>query len=160
MPGQRPRNVDCTGGSAAGDVAVVMAVSSGHEGGEEWASGTPGAGHALPHNNKIYIFSPKTPSPPSLISPASRSISHLASNPKNPRRRAMAPKRKAPVKAAKPPTKAPPKTCTVAPKEKPATMSQEDWETEMDRRAFITADRRRRRITTLEATRWPLRKRA
>ncbi|KAK1620252.1 hypothetical protein QYE76_025769 [Lolium multiflorum] len=47
MPGQRPRKVDCTGGSAAGDVAVVMAVSSGHEGGEEWASGAPGAGHAL-----------------------------------------------------------------------------------------------------------------
>ncbi|KAK1613343.1 hypothetical protein QYE76_037016 [Lolium multiflorum] len=47
MPGQRPRKVDCTGGSAAGGVAVVMAVSSGHEGGEEWASGAPGAGHAL-----------------------------------------------------------------------------------------------------------------
>ncbi|KAK1647990.1 hypothetical protein QYE76_065795 [Lolium multiflorum] len=104
-----------------------------------------------PHNNKIYIFSPKTPSSPPLISPASRSISHPASNPKNPRRRAMAPKRKAPVKAAKAPTKAPPKTRTVAPKEKPATMSQEDWETEMEHRAFITTDRRRRRLAALEA---------
>ncbi|KAK1647886.1 hypothetical protein QYE76_065691 [Lolium multiflorum] len=100
-----------------------------------------------PHNNKIYIFSPKTPSPPPLISPASRSISHPASNPKNPCRRAMAPKRKAPVKAAK----APPKTRTVAPKEKPATMSQEDWETEMEHHAFITTDRRRRRLAALEA---------
>jgi hypothetical protein len=32
--------------SAAGDVAVVMAVSWGREGGEEWASGAPGVGGA------------------------------------------------------------------------------------------------------------------
>jgi hypothetical protein len=30
-------------------------------------------------------------------------------------------------------------------------MSQEDWETEMDRCAFITADRRRRRLAALDA---------
>lgn len=59
----------------------------------------------------------------------------------------MAPKKKAPVKAAK----APPKTRTVALKEKPATMLQEDWETEMERRAFVTTDRRRRRIAALDA---------
>jgi hypothetical protein len=34
MPGRRPRKVDCTGGSTAGDVTVVMAVSWSHEGGE------------------------------------------------------------------------------------------------------------------------------
>jgi hypothetical protein len=35
MPGWRPRKVDCTGGSTAGDIIVVMAVSWSHEGGEE-----------------------------------------------------------------------------------------------------------------------------
>jgi hypothetical protein len=51
---------------------------------------------------------PKTPSPLPLISPANRSISYPTFNPKNPRRRAMPPKRKAPVNAAK----APPMTRT------------------------------------------------
>jgi hypothetical protein len=46
MPGRRPWKVDCTGVSTVGDVAVVMAVSWGHEGGEEWASGAPGVGGA------------------------------------------------------------------------------------------------------------------
>jgi hypothetical protein len=46
MPGQQPQKVDCTGGSTAGDVAVVMAVSWGHEGGEEWVLGVPGVGGA------------------------------------------------------------------------------------------------------------------
>nr|XP_051210978.1 uncharacterized protein LOC127328417 [Lolium perenne] len=63
----------------------------------------------------------------------------------------MAPKRKPTVKAAKPLTKAPPNTCTVAPKEKPATMSQEEWEKEMERRSLITTDRRRHRIAALDA---------
>jgi hypothetical protein len=63
----------------------------------------------------------------------------------------MAPKRKAPAKEAKAPTKTPPKTRTIAPKEKPATMSQEEWDKEMERRSFITADRRRRRIAALDA---------
>jgi hypothetical protein len=35
MPGRLPRKVDCMGGSTAGDVTVVMAVSWSHEGGEE-----------------------------------------------------------------------------------------------------------------------------
>jgi hypothetical protein len=35
MLGRWPRKVDCMGGSTAGDVAVVMAVSWSHEGGEE-----------------------------------------------------------------------------------------------------------------------------
>jgi hypothetical protein len=30
----------------AGDVAVVVAISLGHEGGGEWASGVPGVGSA------------------------------------------------------------------------------------------------------------------
>ena len=63
----------------------------------------------------------------------------------------MPPKRKAPAKAAKAPTKAPPKTRTVPPEEKPTTMSQEEWDKEMERHSFITADRRRRRIAALDA---------
>jgi hypothetical protein len=35
MPGRRPRKEDCMGGSTAGDVIVVMAVSWSREGGEE-----------------------------------------------------------------------------------------------------------------------------
>jgi hypothetical protein len=46
MPGQRPRKVDCTDGSMAGDVVVVMAVSRVHEGGKELVSGAPGVGGA------------------------------------------------------------------------------------------------------------------
>jgi hypothetical protein len=46
MPGRRLRKVDCTVGSTAGDVAVVMAISRGHEGGKELVSGAPGVGGA------------------------------------------------------------------------------------------------------------------
>jgi hypothetical protein len=35
MSERRPQKVDCTSGSTAGDMAVVMAVSWSHEGGEE-----------------------------------------------------------------------------------------------------------------------------
>jgi hypothetical protein len=38
--------VNCTGGSTTGDVAVVMAISWGHEDVEEWASRAPGVGGA------------------------------------------------------------------------------------------------------------------
>lgn len=44
MLGWRPRKVDYTGGSTAGDVAVLMAVSWSHAGGEEWSSKAPGVG--------------------------------------------------------------------------------------------------------------------
>ncbi|KAK1601164.1 hypothetical protein QYE76_017309 [Lolium multiflorum] len=59
---------------------------------------------------------------------------------------AIPPKKKVPVKAAKAPTKAPTKPRTVAPKEKPTTMSQEAWDEEKRRCAMVTVDRRRRRI--------------
>ena len=62
----------------------------------------------------------------------------------------MPPKKKAPAKVAKAPTKAPPKPRTVAPKEKPANMSQEEWEDEKRRCFFATADRKRRRIAALD----------
>jgi hypothetical protein len=42
MPGRQPWKVDCTDDSMAGDVAVVVAVTSGHEGGGELASGALG----------------------------------------------------------------------------------------------------------------------
>jgi hypothetical protein len=35
MPGRWPGKVDCTGGSTAGDVAVVIVISWSHEGGDE-----------------------------------------------------------------------------------------------------------------------------
>jgi hypothetical protein len=60
----------------------------------------------------------------------------------------MPPKRKAPAKA---PTKAPPKPRTVTPKEKPATMSQKEWEEEKRHYSFVTDNRKRRRVTALEA---------
>jgi hypothetical protein len=63
----------------------------------------------------------------------------------------MPPKIKAPAKATTTPMKAPPKPRTVAPKEKPANMSQEEWEDEKRRCSFATADRRRRRLAALEA---------
>jgi hypothetical protein len=44
MLGRRPRKVDCTDGSTASDVAVVMAFSWSHEGGEEWVLGVSGVG--------------------------------------------------------------------------------------------------------------------
>jgi hypothetical protein len=47
------------------------------------------------------------------------------------------------VKAAKAPTKAPAKPRTVAPKEKPTTMSQEAWDEEKRRCTMVTADYRR-----------------
>ncbi|KAK1613917.1 hypothetical protein QYE76_019434 [Lolium multiflorum] len=59
----------------------------------------------------------------------------------------MPPKRKAPAKAAKPP----PKPRNVVPKDKPATMSQEECDKEIERHSFITADRRRRRIAAIDA---------
>lgn len=56
----------------------------------------------------------------------------------------MAAKRKAPAKA-------PTKPRTLAPKEKPANMSREEWNKEMERHSFIMADRRRRRIAAMDA---------
>jgi hypothetical protein len=46
MPGRRLRKVDCTDDSTTGGVAVVMAISRGHEGGKELVSGAPGVGGA------------------------------------------------------------------------------------------------------------------
>jgi hypothetical protein len=46
MPRRRLRKVDCTDGSMASDVAVVMAIYRGHEGGKELVSGAPGVGGA------------------------------------------------------------------------------------------------------------------
>ena len=55
----------------------------------------------------------------------------------------MPPKKKAPaVKAGK----APAKTPKMGPKEKPPTMPQEEWEAEKRRCAFVTADRRKRKL--------------
>lgn len=90
------------------------------------------------------MLSPKTPSPPPLNSPACRSISHPYPNAKNPRRR-HATKKKAPLKAAKAPA-APAKPRTVAPKEKPTTMSQEVRDEEKLHCTMVMADRRRHHI--------------
>jgi hypothetical protein len=39
MPGRQPQKVDCTDDSTIGDVAVVMAISRGHEGGKKLVLG-------------------------------------------------------------------------------------------------------------------------
>jgi hypothetical protein len=44
MLGRRPQKVDCTDGSTASDVAVMMAFSWIHEGAEEWVLGVSGVG--------------------------------------------------------------------------------------------------------------------
>jgi hypothetical protein len=54
------------------------------------------------------------------------------------------------MKAEREPLKASAKPRAVAPKQKPANMSQEAWDEEQRRCDFATADRRRRRIAAQE----------